>query len=132
MALLTVAAGVILAAGWITVGGLSDGQAYRGSVVFAGLSVWLAMLVGLLPVHVFGPRGVDPTIAGYFSGMFGRVIVCVLAGWLGVVWLDMPLAAVSLSMASVYLPLLMIEAALVGRYLWQKDGLAGVAMGGAQ
>jgi hypothetical protein len=130
--LLTVAAGLLLAAAWIIVGKLSGGDAYRGPVLFAVLSVWLAMVVGVLPVHVFGPRGVDPTIVGYFSGMLGRLIVCVLAGWLAVVWLGMPLTAVSLAMAGVYLPLLMIEAALVGRYLWQKDGLPGVAMGGAQ
>jgi hypothetical protein len=85
---------------------------------------WLAVILGMLPLSFAGPRGVQPTIVAYFVGMSIRLIVCA-AGWLvGTLAYAMPGSAVLLALAWVYIPLQLVEAAFVARYLWLKDAQA--------
>lgn len=86
-------------------------------------SVWLLAMVGLAPVAMLGHRGVMPTVAGYFVGMFVRLIGCLGGFLLVMAWTDLPTTPIVSTLAATYLPLLVVEAAIVGRYLWRKDFL---------
>lgn len=84
-------------------------------------SVWGASIVAVLPLTLLGPRGVLPTVCGYFIGMGVRLSVCI-----GVfVWVKvagrLPPEPMALALGLAYLPLLGTEMILVGKYLWAKD-----------
>jgi len=98
-------------------GGADVHEAVRLGVMLA----WVSAVVGVLPVSVTGPSGVMPTVWGYFIGMGLRGSVCfgalVWARWHG----RWPVEPLSVAVAATYVPLLFVEAAIVGRYLWTKD-----------
>ncbi len=95
----------------------------RGLLLAAAVS-WIAALLALAPVTLLGPLGVMATIWGYFIGAGGRIVLCVLAGAMLVKLAHLPAKSVMLTLVVMYLPLLMVEASLVARYLWLKDALA--------
>ena len=106
--------GLYLAAAW-----LASPDAGR-AVLLTGGVVSLAALLGLGPVALLGPAGVMPTAAGHFAGAVVRFIAGLAALVLGLGQLHLPAAGLVLGL-TIYLPLLLIETALVGRYLWRKD-----------
>ena len=97
-----------------------------GRAAIAGMTVtavWTLALISLVPVALLGRRGVMPTAAAWFIGMFVRLVGC-LGGYLLIaLTTDLPTAPVFTALAVTYPTLTLIEAALVGRYLWQKDFL---------
>ena len=119
---------------WLTAVALAAGavaaliaRAWTGAVdaahaaVFSAVVTWAAAILGLIPVAKAGPQGVDATVRAYFIGMAGRLLLCLGAGAVGVYILALRADALLLSLAATYLPLLFVEAALVGRYVWLKD-----------
>lgn len=134
---MTATAGLCFAVAW---GGVTarypDTPGALKAACLAGAVVWGASLVGVTPVALLGKRGVMATAAGYFVGMGIRLPACL--GLYMVVssrglW---PAGPVALVLGLMYAPLLFVEAALVGRYLWAKDfldrGQSGVAGCGAR
>jgi len=93
--------------------------------LFCVPSCWVALLVGLAPIAWMGPRGVMPAITGYFIGMGARLVVCAAAAIVGIFLLDYPINPLLLTIAGIYIPLMFVEAALVGRYLWRLDAPTG-------
>lgn len=88
------------------------------------LAVVASGMLSLLPVGLLGSRGLMPAVWGYFAGSGVRLAACLGAGWWAVSRWHWPGQPVAIVLAVVYLPLLLAEAALVGRYLWQKDQAA--------
>lgn len=97
-----------------------------GSIAVVGPVVLLVVVsatLGLLPIYLLGPLGVMPTIYAYFGGAAVRFALSLL----GLVWmvkaLSLPAGIAAVVMVAAYLPLLAVESALAGRYLWLKDSL---------
>lgn len=124
---LLVLTGVALAAGVLAVlivGMIDNSQpAMRAALVMAGVS-WVACVLGILPVALLGPLGVMPTIFAYFGGAVARVVLSLLAAIVAVRLAHLPPLPVAAALMVMYLPLLFVEAGLVGKYLWSKDFLA--------
>lgn len=121
-ATVTLLAAVLLAVAlWVAPRLTTEEAAPIGAVVYGGTLGSLAVILGMLPLSFAGPRGVQPTIIAYFVGMFARLIVCA-TGWLiGALAYAMPGSVILLALAWVYIPLQLVEAAFVARYLWLKD-----------
>ena len=100
----------------------SLGMDHRALNFTIGL-VWLASLVSLWPVKVLGPKGIIPTVWGYFLGAAVRLLLCLIASVWAVTRFGLHEHQVMVMLVVAYLPLLFVEAAWVGRYLWLKDGL---------
>jgi hypothetical protein len=96
--------------------------ALPGVLAMAGV-VTFSLLLSVLPVGMLGPLGVLATVYGYFAGAAARFVICILAGFLLVKVQGLPAGPVMITMPVMYLPLMMIETAMVGRYLWKKDSL---------
>ena len=99
-----------------------EGGALAGVSAMAGV-VTFSLVLSILPVGVLGRLGVMPTVYAYFLGAAARFVICLAAGFLLVKAQGLPAVPVMLTLAIMYLPLLFIESALVGRYLWKKDAL---------
>lgn len=127
---LTATAAVCWAVAWYAAVALhGDTPGVRSAVYLAGAAVWGASLVGIAPVALLGQQGVMATVWGYFIGMGIRLALC-LGLYLAVVSRGLlPGQPVATTLAVMYVPLLFVEVALVGRYLWAKDFLdTGAAM----
>ncbi len=104
---------------------VGDREAAHTAVVACGLIIWLLTVITLLPVGLVGSRGVMPTVYAWFGGMAVRLPAALVASIAMQRFYELPVNAVFASLAVYYLPLVMIEAGLVGRYLWRKDALKG-------
>ncbi len=82
--------------------------------------VWGSSILGLLPVAVGYRLGVMGTAYGYFIGAGIRVLICILATVMAL-RSDWAIRAWLTTLMGLYLPLLMLEAGLVGRYLWKLN-----------
>lgn len=131
---LLVLLGVALAAGVLAVliVGMIDNSrtAMNAALVMAGVS-WAACVLGILPVALLGPLGVMPTIFSYFGGAVVRVVLSLIAAVIAVQGARLPALPVAVALMTMYLPLLFVEAGLVGKYLWSKDFLTPPASGEA-
>ncbi len=83
--------------------------------------VWLAAMLSLLPLFMLAPRGLMPTVTGYFIGSGVRLLLCLGAAVYLCLFNQQPALPTGLAMVAVYVPLLFVESALVGRYLIQLD-----------
>ena len=78
----------------------------------------MSTVISLLPVVVASSWGLMAAVAGYFAGAALRMIIC-LAVVMALVWrAGVDPTAPALMLMSVYLPLMLLEAGLVGQYLW--------------
>lgn len=118
---LTAAAAVTGAVAFAIAAWTVDPATARSAVLFAVIVVWLASVLAIAPVALLGRRGVTPTIAAYFVGMAGRLLVCLAAALVAVMLLKLPAAPTLLSMVAAYLVLLLVEVTFVGRYLLGMD-----------
>ncbi len=122
--LLTGVAGVVYAASWaIVTYWFSDVHGAQPAVSVMAAVVWASSLLGVLPVVVLGPRGVLPTVVGYFVGAGIRIVLCLAAAVIAAKGYGLPLAVTMVSMVAMYQPLLFVETACVGVYLRRKDRL---------
>jgi len=118
VAVLMVWATLLLASRWE-----SDGV-LKSAILFAGIVSWGAALIGLLPVAMVGLGSAEATVRAYFVGMGGRWLFCALGGLFGALVLDLSVEPMLLGLVGFYVPLLFVEAALVGRCLWLQDSLS--------
>lgn len=121
-ACLTATAAVCLAAAWGVITTMYGDSSETAAVInLAGVAVWAASIVGVIPVALLGKQGVMATVAGYFVGTGIRLALC-LGLCMAVVSRDLlPVGPMAVVLVMMYVPLLFVETALVGRYLWAKD-----------
>lgn len=93
------------------------------AVTVMAVVVWASALAAVVPVSLLGPRGLMPAVWAYFGGAALRIVICLVAAVACVLAARLPAACVAVSLVAVYLPLLFIEAGMVGRYVWLKDRL---------
>jgi len=98
-------------------------------VLRIAVTIWIAMMVGLIPVAILGPWGVLPTVWGYFLGSGARVLIT-LAGY-SILKISGYLSSdlVVLAMVGIYVILLFVEVGYISHYLWHKDFLDHVDPG---
>ena len=125
---------VLAAAGSLTLtaalcGGLlalaAEGAPARVAVAVTTSALWAMALLALVPVVLMGPRGVMPAVIGCFLGMGLRLLGALGLSLVLLFKTNLPTGPVVRTLILIYLPLLFVEVAFVGRYLWQKDTLAG-------
>jgi len=84
-------------------------------------AVWSSLLVSVGLVAMAGPFGARATVMASFGASAFRMLFCLAAGWVGVLLMGWPGRTVGLALGVLYVPLMLLEVALVGRYLWAKD-----------
>jgi len=98
----------------------SEGQVHQ-AIAYAAITAWVAMLIGLAPVAAMRSRGDKAMTKGYFVGAGIRTSVCV-AMTVGSIQLGgLPVGPWATALMGVYIPLLFVEAAIVGRYMWRRN-----------
>ena len=126
---LTVAAvtsgAVAFAVIWWTV----DVDEAAAAVPFAAIVVWVGAVLAIVPVALVSQRGTSATISAYLAGMIGRILFCLLGALVGVELLELPSTSTLLSMVGIYLVMLLLDAALISRYLSGSDSPPGTAGG---
>ena len=85
--------------------------------------VWLAAVIALIPVAWLSPRGVMPTVYGYFIGMGARLVLCLVAANIAVHAFGMPGPPLGVSLGVLYMSLLLVEVVFVARHLCRADHL---------
>ena len=127
VAVLGAAAAALTGLGVILVPQLFDGAGTQTIVVAGALAGGLGVL-SMAVVGVTAPFGMKPLASAYFLSMGVRMIGCFAAAHLfihlGWIASGKPLAA---SLALVYLPMLLIEVAILARYLRQVNYFDGPA-----
>ncbi|MCC7193708.1 MAG: hypothetical protein IT444_13110 [Phycisphaeraceae bacterium] len=133
--LLTLVAAVVgLICLWAVPAAFNHPDGAQRGVMLMAVIAWFSLILSILPVGMLGPLGVMPTVYGYFLGGAARVVICLIMGVVLVKAALLPVGPVMVTLAAMYLPLLFVEAALVGLYLWKKDFLGnenGDVPGGA-
>lgn len=123
MVWLTMTAAVAAGVSWLLIAkvlGDTQNTATLATLLMAGIN-WLAALAGAAMVAAVASKGAMAVVIAYFGGatvrfMLNLFTVVVLAL---VLTFDMEVIVVALAVA--YLPLLLVEAGLIGWYLWQQD-----------
>ncbi len=93
------------------------------AILAASVVAYVGSLLAMAPVSALGPWGVMPTVYGYFIGAALRAAWCMGAGMMLVRGWGLAATPTSAVLVWMYLLLLFVEVALVGRYLWAKDFL---------
>jgi hypothetical protein len=123
--LLSVMGVVLIAAAAVGVRWLNDEPTASREAVCAGVGTWVVVMAGLLPVYRFWDRGAGAVVNAVLMGTLARLVGCGMLGLVGVKGMGMSLPVVLLTMAWVYIPLLVVEAAVIGRGLWRMDVVPG-------
>ena len=118
---LTLASVLLLATVWWVIPiFFKRGVECHRAIAWAALVVWASSLVGIVPVALLHRRGLLPTVHGYFLGAAIRVVVCILATVIAVRSDRVPAGPWVTTLLGMYLPLLFLEVALVGRSIWDR------------
>jgi len=80
-------------------------------------------VLATIPVAIVGSRSASAAIFAYLAGMIGRILLCLAAALVGVELMQLPATPALLSMVAIYMVLLLIDVAMVGRYLTGKDSI---------
>ncbi len=123
--LLGTTAGLFLLGWWAFPRLFADAEAARACLLLGAGTVGLLAVLGVAPLAVMGPLGSMPTVYAWFIGTGIRMVGVVLALAVGVKLLDLPPLPLVTAIMGIYLPLLAIEAAVAGHYLWIKDRSGG-------
>lgn len=122
LTVLTGLAGLLVVGAWLALPRIfSEPDLIHSAIAFCAGVTWTTAVLALLLVGMVASRGVMPIVAAHFSGMAVRLVLC-LASVVWAVrtgWLPAPL--IIGTMFIFYIPLLLAEVALVGRFLWRQD-----------
>lgn len=88
-----------------------------GPIVFAIVTVWICSVLSLTPLPRAVRRGPTAAIGAYLAGMLLRMAACLIIGMLATLPGYLPVAPTLIAMAAFYLPMCILEAALVARAL---------------
>ena len=122
---LTVAAVASGAVAFAVVSWTVDISEASSAAPFAAIIVWIGAVLAIVPVALVSRRGTSATISAYMAGMVGRILFCLLGALAGVELLELPSTSTLLSMVGIYLVMLLLDAALISRYLKGKDPPSG-------
>lgn len=122
-ALTAMAAVLYAAAAFIIPAIFSHSQGALAGVSAMACVAWLSLLLSVVPVAAVGRFGVMPAVYAYFFGAAARFVIGLAALAVMVKVMNLPAGPVAVTLAWMYIPLLFLEAGLVGRYIWQKDFL---------
>jgi len=86
----------------------------------AALVVYVSGIIGVLPAAALARFGLMPVVYGYFCGAAVRVLAVLIATVVAVAAMALPAGPWAVTLFALYLPLLFLEAALVGRFIWDK------------
>lgn len=87
----------------------------------SALIVLFAAVLSAIPLFLRAHRGVMATVSAYFIGSGIRLVLCLGAAVYLCLFRNQPAIPTGLTMVMLYVPLLLLESALVGRYLFQLD-----------
>jgi hypothetical protein len=125
MLLLTaLAAGLTLGAWAVLPSLFDDADGARRAVLFTGVASGVIALLAIAPVAILSPLGVTATAYGYFMGAGLRVVATLLAAVVGIKLLQLPVSPLAATLMGTYLPLMMVEVALVASHLWRMQAPA--------
>lgn len=117
---IVLAAVLLTPAAWFAATLVSDRGALDAAT-FALVVVGGMALLSLIPVAIMGRGGVMPTVIAWFAAMLVRLPGCLILAAIAVRNAWLPGSAMVAALGVFYVPLLLIEAGFVGRYLWRKD-----------
>jgi hypothetical protein len=121
--LLTLAAGLLALIAWQVVPPVCGRPPRAGAAIaWSALLIWSASLLGLVPLALVASQGVMPTVRAYFIGAGVRLFVSLVGCLVLVFAFHLATRPVLLTAGSMYATLLMVEVALIGRYLWHLTG----------
>lgn len=100
------------------------GAAFDGSVASAvitgGVLGWTTAMLTFAIIGFVAPMGLMPTVYGWFGAMFLRMAICMAGAWVAKLQYQVSGKPLAASLAAFYLPLLLVELAWVGRFLWRN------------
>ncbi len=112
---------ILFVLAWTVFPTVTDEPATRSCILFAGILVSVISMLTMIPVAILGPMGLMPTMYGVFGSMAVRMGICLGGAIYANRVLEMPRVVLVASLMWFYLPLMLIEMASIGRYVWQKD-----------
>lgn len=121
-ALTALSAALLAVAWWAVPGLLGNVSSGRQATVAAAVVAWGSSILGLVPIAVTYKRGLMPTVYGYFVGASLRVIICVVASVVAIQSVQLSTSHWAITLLGMYLLLLVLEVALVGRCVWHMGG----------
>lgn len=92
---------------------------------------WAIASLGLILVASVAKQGAMVTTLAYFAGASVRFIGNLLAIAFLVLSREVDILTIFIVLAFAYLPLLLVEAGMIGAYLWRQDGAARAQQAGA-
>lgn len=93
---------------------------FTASLVLAGVNVVVAM-TALVMACMVAPQGAMAVTVAFLAGGMARFVANLLAVVLLAVVMQVSYAWIVGLLALAYLPVLVMETAIVGRHLWQQD-----------
>ena len=99
--------------------GAAFGESVTAAVVAGGVLGWVTAMLTFVIIGFVAPMGLMPTVYGWFGAMFLRMGLCMAGAWVAKLQYDVPGKPLAASLAAFYLPLLLVELAWVGRFLWR-------------
>ena len=91
--------------------------AWLHAATWAFALVWLAYVVTVAGIAVAAPRGLTPLAWAFFGAMILRMGACLGIAGIGVRMAWFPAQPMAVSLAAVYLPMLVLEVLALHRYL---------------
>jgi hypothetical protein len=92
---------------------------------------WLIASLGLVLVAGVARQGPMVATMAYFAGASVRFIGNLLVIGFLVLAREVDILTIFIVLAFAYLPLLLVEAGMIGAYLWRQDGAARAQQAGA-
>ena len=120
-AALILAAALLTPVSWFAAGVVGDRAQAMDATLFALAVVGGLALLSLVPVAILERRGVMATVVAWFAAMLVRLPACLIAAAVMVRGGTFDGRTLAATLGVFYVPLLLVEAGLVGRYLWHKD-----------
>jgi hypothetical protein len=90
------------------------------AVITGGVLGWTTAMLTFAIIGFVAPMGLMPTVYGWFGAMFLRMAICMAGAWIAKLQYQVSGKPLAASLAAFYLPLLLVELAWVGRFLWRK------------
>lgn len=124
--MLTTTAAIAAGVSWLVIAkvlGDTHNTATLASALLVGIN-WLAAVAGIAMVAAVSSKGGLAVVVAYFGGAAVRFLLNLLTVVILSVVLSFELQVIVVALAAAYLPLLLVEAALIGWHLWQLDDTA--------
>lgn len=126
MVWLTMTAAVAAGVSWLCIAkvlGDTQSTATLATLSMAGVN-WLAALAGIVMIAAVASKGSLAVVIAYFGGATVRFALNLFTVVVLALVLTYDIKVIVVALAAAYLPLLLVEAGLIGWFLWQQDDQA--------